>query len=159
VNDPQPVDRLYEMLRLQRQLQTETFGANPAVMQDADRIQYIKDMVLAATDELHEVLAEVGWKPWATSRHVNRDAYVSELVDVWHFVMNLLIAVDCGPEELYTKYLAKRSENARRQEAGYDGVSEKCSQCHRDLLESKAHGSPCDPLHDWCGVYGAYVST
>jgi hypothetical protein len=152
-------DKLDEMMRLQKQLQVEAFGADPSVMQDADRIQYIKDMVLAATDELHEALAEVGWKPWATSKHLNREAFVSELVDVDHFLMNLFIAAGVGPEERYTKYLAKRSENARRQAVGYDGVTEKCSQCHRDLAESKAYGSPCDPLHDWCGVYGAYVST
>jgi hypothetical protein len=65
-------DKLDEMMRLQKQLQVEAFGADPSVMQDADRIQYIKDMVLAATDELHEALAEVGWKPWATSKHLNR---------------------------------------------------------------------------------------
>lgn len=152
-------DKLEEIMRLQRQLQVEAFGLDPAGMMDDDRAQYIKEMALALTDEVHEALAETGWKSWAKSRHLNREAYVSELVDALHFLVNLLLVANVGPEELYTKYLAKRAENARRQEAGYDGVSEKCSLCHRDLAEAKKYGSPCDPLHDWCGVYGAYVST
>lgn len=151
-------DKLEEIMRLQKQLQVDILGSNPAVWMIDERIQYVKDMTLALTDELHEALAEVGWKPWATSKHINRDAYVGELIDGLHLLINLFIVADVGPEELYTKYLAKRSENARRQADGYDGVSEKCPRCHRDLIESKQYGSPCDPIHEWCGVYGAYVS-
>jgi len=151
-------DKLEEILRLQKQLQVEAYGANPSLMMNDERIQYIKDMILAATDELHEALAEVGWKPWGASRHFNRDAFVSELIDVQHFLNNLFLVADVGPEELYTKYRAKHSENARRQAEGYDGFAEKCPQCKRDLTEAKTLGSPCDPLHEWCGVYGTYVS-
>jgi hypothetical protein len=90
--------------------------------------------VLALEDELHEMLGEVGWKPWATSRHFNRQQYLGELVDAFHFLMNLILVA--RGEEQSTKelgaefsrlYKQKRIVNMRRQEKGYDGVSEKCS--------------------------------
>lgn len=125
------------MFELQLELQTTTFGKNFQRMRPAERIQYIKDMVLAATDELHEALNETGWKPWTTVRHVNEDAYIAELVDAWHFLMNLLLATGREPSELadllFHGYITKAQVNVERQAQGYDGVSSKCGHCGRAL--------------------------
>lgn len=130
-------DRLREMFELQLELQTTTFGKNFQRMRLAERVQYIKDMVLAATDELHEALNETGWKPWATKRHINEDAYIAELVDAWHFLMNLMLATGREPDELadllFDGYIRKRERNVARQAEGYDGVSSKCGHCGRAL--------------------------
>lgn len=110
----------------------------------------------ALEDELHEAMAEVGWKPWAKSNHFNAIRFVEEMVDAWHFFMNmLLVAMPLVEAELEAdtstervedrvigfchwfegKYHQKHAKNAKRQEDGYDGVSTKCKYCHRDFEE------------------------
>lgn len=131
-------DRLIEMFELQQKLQAQSYGRVPQRMLPGERIQYIKDMALALQFEVAEALGEVKWKPWTSGQSfVNVDAYVGELVDVWHFLMNLLLAAGYEPIEaadvLYAGYLAKRQVNERRQHDGYDGVSTKCPRCKRAL--------------------------
>lgn len=119
------------MLETQYQLQCDTFGDDPDLMSEAERAAFVAWNVLAATDELHECLNEVGWKKWATSKHVNDDALFGEIVDVWHFVMNLIIVACPGmtsediADRLTRHYFAKRAVNIQRQRDVYDGVSTK----------------------------------
>jgi len=120
-------------LEAQLQLQINSFGANPKTLDDEQKVEWIRWNVLALEDELHELLAETGWKPWATSKHVNRDAFISELVDSFHFMMNLMLVVDCSAQEFLEKYFIKRGINEKRQAEGYDGIDGKCSHCHRAL--------------------------
>lgn len=124
---------LTQALQAQYELQKKSFGNDPKQLTDEEKVEWIRWNVLALADELHEALAEVGWKPWAKSKHINRDAYVSELVDAFHFLMNLMLVVDCSADEFLGKYFEKRGINAARQAAGYDGVAGKCSGCKRAL--------------------------
>jgi hypothetical protein len=126
-------DKLDKMFELQRELQLNTYGKDPGTLTGEERIQFLKDMHVAQIDEMHESLGEIGWKPWATSKHVNEAAMQGELVDEFHFFMNRCMAVGMTPDMLYDKYVAKRNKNIARQEAGYDGVSEKCPGCRRAL--------------------------
>jgi hypothetical protein len=125
--------QLQDALNAQHQLQIHSFGSDPKNLNDEQKLDWIRWNVLALEDELHEALAETGWKPWAKSKHVTRDAYVSELVDAFHFLMNLMLVVDCDAEEFLGKYFEKRGLNEKRQAAGYDGVTGKCPQCKRAL--------------------------
>ena len=126
-------DRLERMLEAQEELQKSSYGNSPRTLSGAEQVEFIRWNVLALEDELHEALAETGWKPWATSRHVNREAFVGELVDAFHFFMNLMLVVGSDADELFTKYAAKRARNAQRQAEGYDGVTGKCETCKRAL--------------------------
>jgi len=128
---------LKEALQAQYELQVKSFGNDPKKLTEAEKVEWIRWNVLALTDELHEALAETGWKPWAKSQHINRDAFVSELVDAFHFLMNLMIVVDCSAEEFLDFYFQKRGLNEIRQANGYDGVSGKCQTCKR-ALDDKA---------------------
>lgn len=143
---------LNTLLKAQRDLQIKMGQADPMKMNEEERALFIKDMVLASTDELHELLAEVGWKPWATSRHVNRDAAVGELIDLLHFVLNIGLALNVTGEELYLKYMAKRQKNIKRQEEGYDGVTTKCPGCGRALDDDAVKCFKLDQLPEltWC---------
>lgn len=141
------MDRLQTMFKEQGELQRNSYGRHPAEIDNEEElIQFIKDMNLALQDELHEFLAETGWKPWATSRHVNADAAKGELVDAFHFFMNLCLAVDMGPAELFDRYMEKRQRNAERQLEGYDGVEGKCPVCKR-ALDDYAVQCREDPFH------------
>jgi phosphoribosyl-ATP pyrophosphohydrolase len=133
------------MLVAQYELQTDTYGHDFVEMNDGDhdeeRAAFVRDNVLAATDELHEALQEVGWKPWASSRHMNKEPYLGELVDVFHFLMNLLLVTGVHPQaladEFSRRYFAKNARNAERQVEGYTGAKEKCPACGRDTAETQ----------------------
>lgn len=124
---------MQDMLDTQFNAQLDHHGMNFKTLTDEERIEAVRWNMLALQDELHEALAEVGWKPWATSRHINREAYIAELVDAWHFFMNLLLLVDATEVELRRGYFDKRHRNNKRQAEGYDGVSDKCRVCGRAL--------------------------
>ena len=100
----------------------------------AHAIDFIHWNVTALTDELHELLGEIGWKPWAKSRHINLVAARGEWIDALHFMLNLGIVLGLdGGDLVKTLYDAKHKKNAQRQEEGYDGVSTKCPKCKRAL--------------------------
>jgi len=122
------------MLGMQRNLQLEAYGLAPDKMDVDTKIEYIKTMILAGTDELHELLAELDWKPWTQGeRKINYDGAKKEIVDLWHFVLNIMLALDMSTDELYRMYMTKRRVNADRQKNGYDGRSTKCPGCSRAL--------------------------
>lgn len=135
----------------QLDMQVNVYGDGTPLDQfdDLRKVEFIKNNVLAALDELHEALAEVGWKPWASSRHINRDAVKGELVDVLHFYINLLGVIGVTPDELFEDYFKKAAKNKKRQEDGYDGVSTKCPGCHRALDDDAVTCVGPDENGDW----------
>lgn len=142
------------MLEKQLQLQLKIIRRDPRDLEGEELMEYIRLNVLCIEDELHEALKECGWKPWATSRHLNRELFMKEMVDAWHFFMNIMLAISPGrlpldiAEEFAQMYVEKNRINAERQATGYDGVENKCRNCHRDLdtLGVKIYS----------GVYDAY---
>ncbi len=136
----------------QIEMQVNVYGDGTPLEEydDLRKIEFLKNNILATLDELHEALAEIGWKPWATSRHINRDAVKGELVDVLHFYINLLGAIGVTPEELIEAYFVKANKNKKRQEEGYDGVSTKCPGCKRALDDDAVD---CFQKH-WAGPAG-----
>ena len=152
-------DRLDEMLELQATLQDTILGSSPRALMSKARADYVRTMVLALEDELHEALFEVSWKPWAKSEFFNEVRFKEELVDVWHFFMNLMLVSGMTTHELFDGYLKKRAVNIKRQDEGYDGVTNKCPQCRRDLSESPPRvtavrtPAPREDLHCVCGAY------
>lgn len=114
---------LEETERLQRETYGYDFPLTPPAL-----AHYFQWNVTALVAELGEMLVEFpGWKPWVTApgQEINRDRVVQELVDVEHFIANLLVSVGCDDDEFWTRYRAKMAVNRGRQERGYDGVSEK----------------------------------
>lgn len=115
-----------------RALQEEYFNRSFPITDPDELADYVTENHSAAVIELSEFMQEVGWKPWATPRGwVNRDAALRELVDVAHFVANLLCALDVSDAEWEHSYRAKQEVNRQRQRDGYDGVTGKCPVCHR----------------------------
>ncbi|PYS90465.1 MAG: hypothetical protein DMF62_04700 [Acidobacteria bacterium] len=161
-----PTD-ISQMLEKQLQLQLRIIG-DPRDLEGAELMEYIRTNVLALEDELHEALRECGWKPWATSKHLNREAFMKEMVDAWHFFMNIMLGISPGmsPEalaaEFAEKYYAKNQVNQDRQRTGYDGVANRCRNCHKDLDQAGVSlysplyaGSFCD--RTCVGEYGRKV--
>lgn len=118
-----------------RALQKEAYGRDFDKPLDPDEFADAIVMQFAALIvELSEFMQEVGWKDWTTPRGwVNRDQAVGELVDVAHFLANILCRLDVTDEEWERRYRAKQEVNRKRQAqpGGYDGVSDKCPSCRR----------------------------
>jgi hypothetical protein len=116
-------DRLETMLNKHWEIQRKVFGHEFDRMMNEEKILFIKDMVLSATNELHEAMRETGWKSWSTSRHINMDLYMNELVDVYCLLMNLFLVTGMDPEEvarvLFVRVSRKQMLNVQRQESGY----------------------------------------
>ena len=62
---------------------------------------------------------EFSWKYWATDDpFVNREEVIEELVDVNHFVANMLVAVGVTDDEWEAAYRGKQQVNRERQASG-----------------------------------------
>jgi hypothetical protein len=139
---------LSTLLAAQLELQVNSYGeandslqrqyGDPRLLEGEDRADFIIWNHTALIRELGEMLEEVQWKPWVTDgsrgEWIDRDAYVKEGVDAFHFFMNLLLVAAAPPdgyggvqtseelaEEFVRRYFVKRATNARRQHNGYDG--------------------------------------
>jgi hypothetical protein len=127
-----------------RALQEEYFNRRFPIDDPDELADYVTSNHSAAVVELSEFMQEVGWKEWATPRGwVNRDAALGELVDVGHFLANLLCALDVSDAEWEHAYRAKQETNRRRMRSGtYDGVSSKCPSCRRAFDDAGVHCLP-----------------
>ena len=138
---------MYEMLRAQRLLQIESMkDGDPRTLEGEKLVEFIRWNVLALENELHEMLQEVKWKPWAKveegeDRIIDRTRFIKELVDAFHFFMNLVLAgapahrTEEIAGEFAAAYFEKNRINAQRQAEGYTG--KKCPVCGRAVEEAR----------------------
>jgi dimeric dUTPase (all-alpha-NTP-PPase superfamily) len=108
-----------EWLASTRLLQIQSFGSDPSILCNNDFAEYIRWNVLAAQVELAEFIQETEWKPWKDGNGrpgvEGRERAVEELVDVMHFVANLLVALNVTGPELADVYRGKQQVNRERQ--------------------------------------------
>lgn len=133
---------LRELFEMQLQSQREVYHTDFLKMQErlGDVREYLDWNYHAIQDELREFFTALGgidthgnaiWKPWKkafteaqnkplielTDNEVLELWY--ELVDVFHFFINMCLAVGLKPETLFNLYCAKSTENKLRQLRGY----------------------------------------
>jgi hypothetical protein len=102
--------------RLERAIETVALVRDRVLAKATDFLDW---NVTAAIQELAEVREEFSWKPWATDEpFVNRDRVRDEVVDVMHFLGNILVAIGVTDEELAEAYQAKQEKNRLRKESG-----------------------------------------
>ena len=108
---------LDEMMSMQKK-----FGG---IFIDFDRLdleqkeRWTKEMVLAILDELSEVLGQINWKHWKNEQPVDETEVKYELIDLWHFLMNLMLIWKMTPKDVFSMYVTKNRENYKRQESNY----------------------------------------
>lgn len=123
-------DRLAQMFHHQREMQISHFGADPQELQGEDRKRFVTAMAYSVVNEIVEATNEIAWKPWAATDKLHRDAYIEEIIDAWHFMINMLLVANVSPEEFHMAYFMKAQVNKERQESGYTG-NDKCPECGR----------------------------
>jgi len=79
-----------------------------------------KDMLFAICCELGEAGDEINWKPWKqTVKPVNLDLLRTELIDIFHFTLELMIMWGMDAEMIFLAYEDKMKENQARQDRRY----------------------------------------
>lgn len=117
-------DMLKDMFSKQLSFQ-KRFKKDMVFTDHVDMQRYISMNLLACYAELAEIQQETMWKNplvsygWKNSQKFNMKAYKEEIIDLWHFVMNLWLASGCTAEMFYKSYLKKVEENERRQDTDY----------------------------------------
>jgi hypothetical protein len=109
--------------------------------------EMVRTQTLACIAELLEALEEIGWKPWATSRHMNVEAFRSELVDAFRFWLNLVHISGMSPEGLFQAFMESHAKTDKRVTNGYTGIN-KCPRCHRAYDDKAVRCTP-TIQHNW----------
>ncbi len=77
---------------------------------------------MLSTALLHEAVElqrETNWKWWKKETKTDIDKVQEEIVDIWHFMIQVSIEAGLDSKNLIEKYLEKNRENLERQERGY----------------------------------------
>lgn len=119
-------NQLQTMLDTQRSLQ-EFLGYDFDSMDMQERTIFIKEFSIHLNQEINEALYELPYfKPWKDYDNMTPDEtvealkrYKEELIDAFHFFMNMMIAVDFNADEFFAMYMEKNKENIARQQRGY----------------------------------------
>jgi len=93
-----------------------------------ERAAFLRDHFVFCNQEMQEMLYELPYfKPWKDYNKMTdeeiEEAYEKakeEIIDAWHFFINIMLGLGMTAEELFTRYLDKHKENIRRQNEGYD---------------------------------------
>lgn len=88
--------------------------------------EFINITILAILDELSETLRETSWKNpnyiscgWKTTQMTNNEQFKEEIIDLWHFIINLTLASGMDPNEFYGRFINKNKVNHKRQDEKY----------------------------------------
>ena len=118
-----PDDSLVRMFARQYELQKRLHGGlDPASFPWEERTEYMVHMLTAGIVESVEAMDWLSWKKWKTFQ-VPSDEDVKELkyelIDVFHFLLNVFMATGGTPAEFVAIYEDKNKQNHERQDGGY----------------------------------------
>lgn len=120
--------RLQEMFKKQAELMTRLglkvrTNKDLVLLKPEEQQELTEETVVLAfalQDEVHEFVRELNWKPWKqTKKEVNVEAVQKELIDAWHFLIELSLMWGLNSDSVHDMYLQKNQENHQRQDKGY----------------------------------------
>lgn len=107
------------MVELQEKLM-ERLGIKFKKMSLTDREKETKELILAMQAELIELLNWTNWKNWKkTKKKVDHMEIRFEIVDLFHFLIEIAVVWGMSADDIYHHFLAKNKENHVRQDKGY----------------------------------------
>ena len=78
----------------------------------------------ALMHEVIELQQETAWKWWKTSKGLSMERCQDEVIDVWHFLIQLSIELKMDADTIVSRYLKKNRENIQLSTASYQLVKE-----------------------------------
>ena len=109
------VDKLNTLFLHQVEFQDHLLGHSEYYL----NIDYIKEMSLALVVETGEAIQNLNWKSWQLNKQHDWGKFQDEVVDMWHFLINITLASGMTSDDLFLKFLEKSQINNIRQEEGY----------------------------------------
>lgn len=80
----------------------------------------LKDFKWRIVEELGEAANCLKNKPWKQTHILtDRDHYLEELIDAFHFFIELFIVLDLSPQDVWALYFKKQEVNKFRQRSQY----------------------------------------
>ncbi len=73
----------------------------------------------ALVHEAIELQRETNWKWWKKENAMDKDKIQEEIIDIWHFLIQLSIESGLDSKKMIEKYIQKNEENLKRQVTGY----------------------------------------
>jgi hypothetical protein len=136
---------LEDLYNLQKDIQENVYGYNFEELRNKplnEFRQFFDWNYHAIQDELRETFDALGgikdgigngvWKPWKKAYHEkapnmtfnelsdsDKKELQMELIDIQHFLFNMMLAAGLDPKDLMNMYFAKNKENRERQKRGY----------------------------------------
>ena len=123
----QEVDKLDLLFDKQNELFKKQLG-NTAAVNKMRNLYEIKEpfdgyrIFMLSTALLHEAVElqrETNWKWWKKETKMDIDKVQEEIIDIWHFVIQVSIEAGLDSKKIIEKYMEKNRENLARQERGY----------------------------------------
>lgn len=122
-------DRLAEVVAKQRAIVDRWMDLKTMSVEDKEK--KTQEFLLAITAEIGEILngddikgikgqGAIRWKSWKTQTTPPDPDYIkTELIDILHFTLELLIIWGASDDEIYDRYIGKNKENMERYKNGY----------------------------------------
>lgn len=120
-------DKLEYLFKQQEDLQ-EFLGNRFSDIRDnpIDWQKYMNMMALAMIDETCEMLRETAYKNpnyirfgWKTRQMINWSKMQGEIIDMWHFMINLSLAAGFDADSIIQGYNSKHEQNKNRKMKDY----------------------------------------
>ena len=100
------------------------FGTNFETLEDKDRSEYINEHASFLVEETYEMLREMkyrkSWKDYSSWTPEKDDEQLikmkEEWIDMFHFIVNIGLALDFDANEVLKMYIDKNKLNYERQE-------------------------------------------
>lgn len=101
-------------------------GFTPVDESEYGQIEYptvqaaLREYAGYTVEEMYEAINHLKNKPWKqTKRPVNREEFIEEIADAWHFFIEFHILAGISPHEIFQAYFGKTFKNIQRQQNGY----------------------------------------
>jgi len=110
--------KLEKIFDLQKQFGKQFIDFDNLSVQEKEK--WTKELLIALMNEGFEALNWTNAKHWKKPVYpINKMELKYELIDMLHFLLNLMILWDITAEECFSMYMAKNKENHERQKRGY----------------------------------------
>ena len=87
---------------------SEKYNLDVFNLSPEEKIKWNKEYILAATNEIYEMLNELKWKTHRDlHKNENVDNFIEEGIDVFKFLLNILIINGCNREQFFNKFINK----------------------------------------------------
>jgi len=122
-------DRLQEIVLKQKAIVDRWMDLQKMSVEDKEK--KTQEFLLAITAEIGEILngddikgikgqGAIRWKSWKTQNTPPDPNYIkTELIDILHFTLELLIIWGADADEIHARYIGKNAENMERYKNGY----------------------------------------